>query len=281
MRIAGIIITSMGALGLLSLCADGDFYNGIIGGGIMIAIGIIMIVKGKSRAEVKELKAKKEQQRAEAKAKAQQEREQALKIKQEQKSAKQQQQAEIKAKARQAKEEEKAKKRQAAELRKQQAEKAAREKRETARHNSENFYNDSPFLNDQYYGYDKAYIDAMDKYFKTMETVQTNASILYNLGITDGKKMDELIKLCYQNIDEFKLACNHWKRYGETAPPSAPAYERLAIIYERQEKYDKAIKICIDAIKAGLAEDKYKKRLARLLKKSNTENLEKYSDLLL
>ena len=38
MRVAGIIITSMGALGLLSLCAKGDFYNGLIGGGVMMIL---------------------------------------------------------------------------------------------------------------------------------------------------------------------------------------------------------------------------------------------------
>lgn len=38
MRIAGIVIASVGALGLLSLCINGDVYNGLVGGGIMMVM---------------------------------------------------------------------------------------------------------------------------------------------------------------------------------------------------------------------------------------------------
>lgn len=54
----------MGALGLLSLCAKGDFYNGLIGGGVMTIIGIIMILKGKSRKEVAAIKEAKQIEKA-------------------------------------------------------------------------------------------------------------------------------------------------------------------------------------------------------------------------
>ncbi|MDD6476928.1 MAG: hypothetical protein PUF69_04240 [Eubacteriales bacterium] len=241
MRVAGIIITSMGALGLLSLCAKGDFYNGLIGGGVMIIIGIIMILKGKSRKEVAAIKEAKQIEKAKDR-----------EVKRQIKLAKQQEQA--------------------------------AERNRIHQENSRIKFNETNFESADFYNYnlyDSAYRQIMDKYYKNMEKIQTNASILYNLGVIDGEKMDDLIQLCYQNIDEFKQACTQWRRYGESCPPSAPAFERLAIIYERQEKYEEAIKICVEAIKAGLAEDDYKKRIARLLKKSGTENLEKYQDLLL
>lgn len=137
MRIAGIIITSIGAIGGIGLLAEGDYLNGIIGGLIFIIPGIIMILKGKSRAEIREVKIKKQQSKDVAKAEKQREREemlhlkkerekeldikkykekkQALKIKQEQKSAKQKQQVELKLKKQQDREVKKAKKQHEAE----------------------------------------------------------------------------------------------------------------------------------------------------------------------
>nr|DAW70647.1 MAG TPA: cell envelope integrity inner membrane protein [Caudoviricetes sp.] len=59
MRIAGIVLTSIGALGGIMLVAEGDFYSAILGGGVLFAVGIIMIIKGKSRKEIAQIKAAK------------------------------------------------------------------------------------------------------------------------------------------------------------------------------------------------------------------------------
>ena len=244
MRIAGIIITSLGALGLLSLCVKGDLYNGLIGGGVMVIIGVIMVVKGRSKREIAAKKAAKQAEKSRNK-----------EVKRQIKLAKQQKRAAIASEKNRIRQE------------------LTQAEADEINFDPINFYD--------YNLYDSTYREVMDRYFKNMERLQTNASILYNLGVIDGEKMDDLIRLCYQNIDDFKQACTQWERYGESRPYSAPAFERLAIIYERQEKYDDAIKICVQAIKSGLAEDKYKKRIARLLKKSGAENLEKYQDLLL
>ena len=64
MRIAGIIITSLGALGLLSLCVKGDLYNGLIGGGVMVIIGVLMVVKGRSKREIAAKKAAKQAEKS-------------------------------------------------------------------------------------------------------------------------------------------------------------------------------------------------------------------------
>ncbi len=209
LKIWGIVLICISVIGMIGLFADGDFYNGLIGCGVLLIIGVILFINGKKKLA---------------------------------------------------------------------SEPQASQPKYT---NTESEYDNRN--NDLYdFGvHDKKYEDAMDLYFGNMEKLQTNASILYNLGVTDGEKMDELIKLCYRNIEQFKIACGQWKRYGESIPPSCPAFERLAIIYERQGKFDDAIKICIEAIKTGLSESDYKKRIARLLKKSGTQDLEKYQDLLL
>ena len=252
MRIAGIVIASVGALGLLSLCINGDVYNGLVGGGIMIIVGIIMILRGKSKVEIAAIKEEKRQRLI-----------QQQMARKAEKATSEEAQTQI-------------------QIDRQPQADVAVEKNRIEQENfqvGETTSESADFYN--YNLYDSTYRQIMDKYYKNIERIQTNASILYNLGVTDGEKMDELIQLCYQNIDEFKQACTQWKRYGESCPPSAPAFERLAIIYERQKRYEDAIKICVQAIKAGLAEDNYTKRIARLLKKSGTEDLGKYQDLLL
>ena len=54
-------------------------------------------------------------------------------------------------------------------------------------------------------------------------------------------------------------------------------FQRLAIIYEKQKEYEKAIDICKYAIEVGFYKDgtsgQMPGRLARLIKKSRQENL--------
>lgn len=144
--------------------------------------------------------------------------------------------------------------------------------------------NKTPDISSKKYRYswdDPEYQKAMNKYFGNIEKIKNNSSVLYNLGVIDGSEMDDLIKLCKTNIEEFRTACTYWQKYGEETPPSAPAYERLAIIYERQKEYQKAIDISVVAIKDGLDPTEYNKRIARLVRKSGLEISNDIGDILL
>lgn len=89
-------------------------------------------------------------------------------------------------------------------------------------------------------------------YFQSMEKIQKNASLLYQAGITSGEPMDELISQCRENIELF----DKWKAMsidsGEELPVNVPAFKRLAIIYDRQGKYDLELEVCKEAIARGL-----------------------------
>lgn len=93
--------------------------------------------------------------------------------------------------------------------------------------------------------------------------------------------MDELIALCWQNIDEFKDVCEQCKKYNQSIPLGAPAFERLAIIYERQGRYEEAIAVCVEAIDCGIEDTKYNQRIARLVKKADLDISEEIKETLL
>lgn len=119
---------------------------------------------------------------------------------------------------------------------------------------------------------DKAYVAASNKYFSGMEKIEEDWSILYNLKCYTGPKADKFINECKQNIDDFFSWQRIAQKYNETSPPSVPAFKRLAMIYEKQERYEDAISICKDALLACAHRDGskggMKGRLARMLKKA-------------
>lgn len=113
-------------------------------------------------------------------------------------------------------------------------------------------------------------------YFDGLEELESMWSVMYNLKITTGEKADAFEAKCKDNINDLYKMLNIGRKcgYDSTMPPRVPAYVRLAMIYEKQERYQDAINICAEAIKAGAINDgskgKMYGRLARLIKKSGS-----------
>lgn len=112
-----------------------------------------------------------------------------------------------------------------------------------------------------------------DNYFKNMEQIEVMWSVLQNLKGFTTPQASALENLCTKNITEYKLYINTYD--GAEPPHHAPAYVRLAMLYEKQNRFEDGINICVDAIKNGAYEDgskgKMYGRLARLIKKSGIE----------
>lgn len=112
------------------------------------------------------------------------------------------------------------------------------------------------------------------KYFSGLDEIESMWSVMYNLGITSGEQADTFIEKCYTNLSDLHdmLVVNEKYGYDNSIPPHVPAYVRLAMLYEKQQEYQKAIDICVQAIRAGAINDgnkgKMYGRLARLIKKS-------------
>lgn len=116
-----------------------------------------------------------------------------------------------------------------------------------------------------------------EKYFSNMQAIESMWSVMYNLKIVNGEKADLFEIRCKENIIELYDMLNASKkaRYDSSVPPHVPAYIRLCMLYEKQEKYQDAINICVEAIKAGATDDGNKGmmygRLARLIRKSGID----------
>ena len=109
-----------------------------------------------------------------------------------------------------------------------------------------------------------------DAYFKNMEKIDVMWSVIQNLKGFSTEQANQLEALCKQNIQEYKL---YVSKYDGIEPPHhAPAFVRLAMLYEKQERYEDGINVCVDAIRSGAYEDSSKGkmygRLARLIRKS-------------
>ena len=109
-----------------------------------------------------------------------------------------------------------------------------------------------------------------DTYFKHMEQINVMWSVLSNLKTFTGEQAQQLESLCIQNISEYKQYVQYYD--GIEPPHHAPAFVRLAMLYEKQQEYEKGINVCVDAIRSGAYEDNSKGkmygRLARLINKS-------------
>lgn len=115
----------------------------------------------------------------------------------------------------------------------------------------------------------------IDNYYKGVEEIQSMWSVMYNLKIVNGEQADIFEQKCKDNISALYQMLDVNKKYGfdSTVPPHVPAYVRLTMLYEKQERYMEAINICVEAIKVGAIDDgnkgKMYGRLARLIRKSN------------
>jgi len=129
--------------------------------------------------------------------------------------------------------------------------------------------------------------DQSDIYFTHIQDIESMWSVMYNLKEMNGEKAYAFELKCKENINELYNMLNAARRthYDSSMPLYVPAYVRLAMLYEKQERYQDAINICVQAIKAGAIEDgskgKMYGRLARLIRKSGIKANDEVSALLL
>lgn len=74
------------------------------------------------------------------------------------------------------------------------------------------------------------------EYFEELNQIKA----LYTKRETDPDALEQCIKICYLNINKFPMFLD---AIDFNVPISIPAFERLAIIFEKQEKYKDALEI--------------------------------------
>lgn len=113
--------------------------------------------------------------------------------------------------------------------------------------------------------YEKEVEHVSDTYFNLLQKIQKDWSVLYNTNNYHGMRANAFEKACLQGIDYYKRMCEIDQKYGQSTPVNVPAFTRLAMLYEKQEKYEESVLVCKEAISLGIDE---RSRMIRMIKKS-------------
>ena len=108
-----------------------------------------------------------------------------------------------------------------------------------------------------------------NEYYDKLKSIEQDWSKLYNSKRYTGKFADMFETACLKNIALYKKMSKMEREHGETPPPNAPAFKRLAMLYEKQGLYEKASLVSQDALKHGAWGDGMAKRFKRMIEKAN------------
>lgn len=104
-----------------------------------------------------------------------------------------------------------------------------------------------------------------DNYYTLMTKIERNWSVLYNSKNYTGRLAASFEKDCLDDIAFYKKMYEIDLKYGESSPKNVPAFRRLAMLYEKQERFEEAVTVCKEALLYGI--DK-RSRMLRMLKKA-------------
>lgn len=136
------------------------------------------------------------------------------------------------------------------------------------------------------YFHDRDFMSMQKTYHDNSQKIENQWSVLYNLKTYTGPNTDKYIELCRLNIQQYIKMNERGKHYTDyESPLGVPAYKRLCMIYEKQEKYEESFKVCIEAIQNGILYDGnksgFKGRAARMIKKAGIQPSEEIIALLM
>lgn len=138
---------------------------------------------------------------------------------------------------------------------------------------------------DNYYRIEKQYLPILNKHYKNIEQINMLYTIANNLSLPNSSQMQQVAELCLEDIrlapqilNYCKEMANYYNDSLENHLINYVSFQRLAIIYEKQGEYEKAIDVCKQAIALGFYKDgtagQMPGRLARLINKLNKKNVQ-------
>lgn len=126
------------------------------------------------------------------------------------------------------------------------------------------------FAEDPFEKYQKEVKPISDRYFSLMNKIQEDWSALYDSKNYQGPLAERMEQDCLIDIDYYEKMLSIDMRYGMKIPENIniPALKRLAMLYERQGRFDESIAVCMKACALGMNESG---RMKKLLKKIRRE----------
>lgn len=113
--------------------------------------------------------------------------------------------------------------------------------------------------------YEKEVKPFADPYFKQLREFESDWSALYNLGTYTGSLADSFERKCLSNIANYKEMRRIDRKHGRETATNIPAFRRLAMLYEKQGRFEEAVEVCKQAWSLGMDE---RSRMVRMIKKA-------------
>lgn len=105
----------------------------------------------------------------------------------------------------------------------------------------------------------------VSKYYELMTRIEQFWSLLYQSNNYTGDIAISVEKMCLQDISYYKKLREIDIKYNKKPETNIPAFKRLAMLYEKQGKFENSVSVCKEAISFGMDE---KGRMLRMIRKA-------------
>lgn len=127
--------------------------------------------------------------------------------------------------------------------------------------------------------YEEKFRPLFNEYSKSALNIKLEWTAISNEKFYTGQRVNLLIELCKHNIEIYKKMVVLENQHNKDHLQESEGYKRLAMIYEKQEDYEKAIAVCKEAILLGDIKSMPSK-LNRMIKKLRREATNEEKELI-
>lgn len=100
--------------------------------------------------------------------------------------------------------------------------------------------------------FERKFRPAFDNYYASAQKLKADWSKMYHSKDYGGKRADRFERDCLANIKAYRVMADIEDEFGEDHLTEVEGFKRLAMLYEKQGKFEKSASICKEAIKAGI-----------------------------
>jgi len=127
--------------------------------------------------------------------------------------------------------------------------------------------------------YEEKFSPLFNEYSESALNIKTEWKTISNEKIYSGHRANLFVELCKHNIELYKKMVILENQHSRDHLQESEGYKRLAMIYEKQENYEKAIEVCKEAILLGDIKS-MPSRLDRMIKKLRREATDEEKELI-
>lgn len=127
--------------------------------------------------------------------------------------------------------------------------------------------------------YESKFRSLFNEYSASATKIKSEWTAISKEKVYTGRRVELFIGLCNYNIETYRKMVVLENKYNKGHLQEAEGYKRLAMLYEKQGKIDKAISVCKEAIQQGDVRS-MPSRLIRMIKRLNREPNEEELNLI-